>query len=125
MASVNALRIAVIAAAFVALAGCGHGGNGGSSPVVLGSYECYTLGGSGLESAMSENFTLQSGGSFVDASGASGGFDFADGIVTFHGTALDGQRAKYVAGIPNSDNPPHLSFLRENGDEGDSCDGKG
>jgi hypothetical protein len=97
----------------------------GSGSLVLGKYECFTLGGSGLESAMAENVTLYSGGRFADYTGHPGTYGYSGGMVTFSGTGLSGHRAKYTPGVPHSDNPPHLTFLRDNGDDGDSCDGVG
>lgn len=93
--------------------------------LVLGKYECYTYSGGELESAMALNFTLFGGGSFADASGHRGTYRYAGGVVTFGGTGLGGHRAKYTPGVPHSDNPPHITFLQSNSDEGDSCDGVG
>jgi len=93
--------------------------------LVLGRYECYTYSGGELESAMALNFTLYGGGSFADASGHRGTYAYAGGVVTFSGTGLGGHRAKYTPGVPHSNNPPHITFLQSNGDEGDSCDGVG
>jgi hypothetical protein len=97
---------------------------GGGGAIVLGKYECYTLG-NGLESAMAENFTLYGGGRFTDYTGHAGTYAYSGGYVTFSGTGLSGHRLKYTPGVPGSNNPPHLTFMRSNGDEGDSCDGKG
>lgn len=93
--------------------------------LVLGKYECYTYSGGELESAMALNFTLFGGGGFADASGHRGTYRYAGGMVTFAGTGLGGHRAKYTPGVPHSNNPPHITFLQSNGDEGDSCDGVG
>lgn len=93
--------------------------------LVLGRYECYALSGGELESAMALNFTLYGGGSFADYSGHRGTYRYSGGIVMFSGTGLGGHRAKYTPGVPHSNNPPHITFLQSNGDEGDSCDGVG
>lgn len=89
--------------------------------VVLGKYECYTMGAGGeLESAMSLNFTLYPGGRFADSAGRRGTWSYSGGYVSLRGTALNGRRLRYTAGVPHGDNPPHLTFS-----QGDSCDGVG
>jgi hypothetical protein len=72
----------------------------GGGSLVLGKYECYTLGGSGLESAMAENVTLYSGGRFADHAGNPGTYRYSGGMVTFSGTGLSGHRAKIYARRP-------------------------
>lgn len=97
----------------------------GGGALVLGKYECYTLSGGELESAMADNFTLYRGGRFIDYTGHPGSYSYSGGVVTFSGTGLGGHRAKYAPGVPHSNNPPHISFLNANGEEYDSCDGQG
>lgn len=107
------------------LAGSKRGNAPARGALVLGKYECYTLSGSELESALAENFTLYGGGRFADYTAHPGTYAYSGGIVTFSGTGLGGHRAKYTPGVPHSNNPPHITFLNANGEESDSCDGQG
>jgi hypothetical protein len=93
--------------------------------VAPGRYECYTFSGGHLYAAMSENFTILGGNTYRDWSGRSGTYSYGAGQIVFHGGALNGHRAVYKPGIPPlSRNPNNVTFLRPNGDLGDSCDGK-
>ena len=95
-----------------------------TGPLYIGRYECYTLNGSTLESAMSENFTLLSGGRYRDSGGGSGSYTFSGGIVQFSGAALDGRKAKYEYYPLTRDTAPKLSFwMPSRSYWGDECDG--
>jgi len=111
------------AAANALLAGkrrAGGSGTAGGGSVALGKYECYTYSDGELEAAMALNFTLYSGGRYVDFAGHPGTWSYSGGYVTMHGTGLNGQRLKYTPGTSGGRNPAHLMFS-----QGDSCDDVG
>jgi len=92
--------------------------------VAPGRYECYTMSSGRLYAAMSENFAILGNGAYRDVAGHHGTYAFNAGRITFHGGALNGQRAVYKAGVaPLSNDPNNVTFLRSNGELGDSCDG--
>ena len=93
--------------------------------VVAGKYACFTYSGGHLYSAMSENFTIAGAAAYTDAAGNRGTFSRSGSIITFQGGALSGHRAQYTAGVPGSNNPPHIALLMTDGHPGDTCDGKG
>ncbi|MEA2718201.1 MAG: hypothetical protein QOJ39_65 [Candidatus Eremiobacteraeota bacterium] len=87
-----------------------------------GQYECYTYSSGRLTSAAAENFTLLGGARYTSA-GTSGAVSYAagSGALTFVGGSLNGMHAVYKAGT-DSRNPSSVTFLRRDGNMGDSCD---
>lgn len=92
--------------------------------LVLGKYECYILSGGELEATFATNFTLLPGGRFTDYEGHPGTYTYSAGWLTLRGTGLNGQRLRYTPGVPHSNHPPNLTYVR-NGEDRESCDGSG
>ena len=96
----------------------------GGGAIVLGKYECYQLSMGELESVAMVNFTLHPGGRFTDIDGHPGTYTVSGNWITLHGTGLNGQRLRYVQGVPHSHHPPNFTYVR-NGEDRESCDGQG
>lgn len=92
--------------------------------IVLGKYECYQLSMGELESVAMVNFTLHAGGRFTDIDGHPGTYSVSGNWVILHGTGLNGQRLRYTQGVPHSNHPPNLTYVRS-GEDRESCDGQG
>ncbi len=91
------------------------------SAIPTGLYECATLSDGELQAAASENFTIVDANNYTDAGGNQGTYALEGDTISFQGAALDGQRAKYTAGVVGSNNPPSIALLMSDGSLGDTC----
>ena len=82
--------------------------------IPVGKYECWN-GGS---ARMAYNFVSWDGGRYTNTEGYPGTYELAPRTktVTFHGAALDGQKAIYRPG-----NPPTVSILGPSGNAVGDC----
>jgi len=95
-----------IVTALAALAPLAAHAQGAGIPV--GKYECWN----GSSARMAYNFSTSGAGRYADTEGKPGTYELAAGgmNITFHGGALDGQRAIYRPG-----NPPTVTILGPSG----------
>jgi hypothetical protein len=82
--------------------------------IPVGKYECWN----GSSARLAYNFSTPGAGRYVDTEGKAGTYEFAAGSmnVTFHGGALDGQRAGYQPG-----KPPTVVILGPSGNAVGDC----
>ena len=92
----------------------------GAGAVAVGRYECYAFSGGRLVPRPGLNFAITGPDRYTDVAGTPGTYTFDPSTqgITFHGGALDGQRARYNA----SRTPRQIAFLTARGDLGDTCD---
>ncbi|HYC13046.1 MAG TPA: hypothetical protein VEC75_02285 [Stellaceae bacterium] len=82
--------------------------------IPAGKYECWN----GSSARMAYNFASTGPGRYTDTEGKAGTYEIAAGgkNVTFHGGALDGQKAIYSPG-----NPPTVTILGPSGGAVGDC----
>ena len=82
--------------------------------VSAGSYECWFFSRARLDL----NFRIVDGKTFTDSEGKQGTYSVADGVITFQGGALDGEKAHYLI----EKGRPKASFRNGQGREISFCE---